>query len=181
MAANKKTFWPYGILCVIVFGIVLLIGLVFTSLKQVNLEDNAYMQDYKDVEKNINAFVDSTETFLQDYEVQASIAGQPLEFIPPYKQKKQNKKDKRIEIPAGAKQILAIRLTPKKVAPKIQDYKVYASRYYDRTYKDHYDILQKQDASHFVLPTQKPGRLKIILEILLPNQKVYLQQDVLIQ
>ncbi len=175
----QKTWWPYGILSVIVFGVVLLVALVYISLHQVNLNDNAYMQGYSDVEKNIDILLPLTQEFLRDYDIKAFIDSKPLNFISPYS-KKSNPKE-RLILNLNLDHHISINFIPKNTRFKLKDYEIYTSRYYDKEYKNHYDLLDKKGFRF-----NKEGRYKIILKIILTlNNKelmpVFLQQDIVIK
>lgn len=175
----KKTWWPYGILGVIILGVILLVALVYISLHQVNLNDNAYMQGYSDVEKNIDTLLPLTQEFLQDYDIRAFIDSKRLDFLSPYAKRPNPKK--RLVLNLNSTHHIAIDFIPKSAKFKVKDYEIYASRYYDREYKNHYDSLGKKG---FKLPRE--GRYKLILKIILTSNNkelmpIFLQQDIVLK
>lgn len=181
----KKTWWPYGIVGVILFGVLLLVALVYVSVHQVNLNDNAYMQDYNDVDKNINNILSITEEFLQDYEIKAFVDSKPIHFLIPYEQKRQSKQKAKIILPSNSQHKVFVEFISKHSKFKIQNYAFYVSRYYDRKYKNHYDVLEP-NGKDFIFHPVEEGRYKLILEItLIQNDKtlppIFLQQDITIK
>lgn len=184
----KKTFWPFGILLVIIFGVLLLVALVYISLIQPNVNDNAYMQKYRDVEKNIDTLLLDSKAFLENYDVYLS-ANEKFKLqdklIPPYlikakKIDKQNQEQDFLSTPTR----LFLSLVPKSKNQdiKILNYQVFATRYYDNDYKDRFDLLaNKPHLQSFDFAPQKQGRWKITLEITFlyhqKESKVYLQRD----
>ena len=155
----KKTWWPYGILSVIILGVILLVALVYISLHQVNLNDNAYMQGYSDVEKNIYILLPLTQEFLQDYDIRAFIDSKRLDFLSPYAKRPNPKK--RLVLNLDSTHHIAIDFIPK------------SAKYYDSL-----------DKKGFKLPRE--GRYKLILKIILTSNNkelmpIFLQQDIVLK
>lgn len=187
----KKTFWPFGILLVIVFGVLLLVALVYISLIQPNPNDNAYMQKYRDVEKNIDVLLSDSKVFLENYSVYLS-ANQKYtlqdELIPPYliKAKKIEKTQQNIFLQTPSKLHLFLISKTKNQEIKILNYQVFATRYYDNDYKNKFDLLAEDtNLKSFDFAPQKQGRWKITLEITFlyhqKESKVYLQRDFIVK
>lgn len=182
----KKTFWPFGILLIIVFGILLLIGLVYISLKQTNIEDNAYMQKYRNVEKNIDALIPSSKLFLKDYEVFVEAQTQKAFFEPPYATLSQAMQAPSPVIKPQDKNLLKLHFVAKNKDSKIKivSYSIFASHYYDNAYKDKMDLIfQGSDrVADFVFEPFAIGRWKLVLEVIFDEGKehrIYLQRDFL--
>lgn len=183
----KKTFWPFGILLILLFGIFLLVILVYISLIQPNLNDNSYMQKYREVDENINTLLQDSKNFLDAYDAYISANSKFNEedkILPPYliKAKKSGKEVLNHSLKMHNK--LYFSLIPKKEQKKIHilQYQVFATRYYDKDYKDRADLLiQTPRLQTFDFSPTKQGRYKIVVEITFlfdkKESKVFLQRD----
>ncbi|PAF42939.1 hypothetical protein [Helicobacter sp. 11S03491-1] len=69
MNKKSKNIWPYGILAVIIIGVILLVMLVRLSIEDPIIDDNAYFEKYNDVDKNINTIMKDTKEFETYYSV----------------------------------------------------------------------------------------------------------------
>ena len=159
----KRTFWPFGILLVIVFGILLLVALVYISLKQPNVSDNAYLQPYREVEQNVDALLPDSKLFLQHYEVFISV-GERREYpehrlIAPYEVLASKMSFSPLALKVGKENELFLTLrcaskatkqgslqNPPCGTIKILGYRIFASRYYDKDYKARVDLLLENGA-----------------------------------
>ncbi|WP_104697104.1 MULTISPECIES: hypothetical protein [unclassified Helicobacter] len=187
----KKTFWPFGILLIILFGICLLVALVYISLIQPNLNDNSYMQKYRDVDKNINVLLEDSKIFLDAYEAYLSVDTQVYEkdkLLPPYLIRAKKIGETSLDDSLGMQNKLYFSLVPKQdqIQIKILQYQVFATRYYDKDYNNRADLLiQASQLQSFDFNPTKQGRYKIIVEItFLYNQresKVFLQRDFIVK
>ena len=154
----KRTFWPFGILLVIVFGILLLVALVYISLKQPNVSDNAYLQPYREVEQNVDALLPDSKLFLQHYEAFISVGerGENPEhrLIAPYEVLASKMGFSPLTLKVGRENELFLTLrcaskatkqgnlqNPPCEAIKILGYRIFVSRYYDKDYKARVDLL----------------------------------------
>ena len=187
----KKTLWPYGILIIIAIGILLLIGLVYASLKQPNLDEEAFMQSYEEVEKNINEYIKDTHLFLQNYDVLFSVNKHSIPLISPYLQKKQNKKVKIPTLKLGANNIFKLDFIPSKNSSQnpeivLKKYKIYAMHYYHQDKKNSVPFFISNHLKEtFTLNPNQQGRLKLILEIIFSyknqDKKIFLQHDLFVE
>ncbi|PAF54523.1 hypothetical protein BKH42_01030 [Helicobacter sp. 13S00482-2] len=76
---KKFNLWPFGILAIIVIGVVLLIRLVVLSSGHPDLEEIAYGgKNYQQVEKDINPIIKDTREFQAQYSIYMSVNKKPL-------------------------------------------------------------------------------------------------------
>ncbi len=181
----RRTFWPFGILLIIIAGILLLVGLVYISLKQVNLEDHAYLQKYRNVEENIQTMMKNSKMFLQDYEALIQTGATKQLLLPPYETLSQAMQPPLALLEVKKQNALQLQLRAKKQDSKIEilEYKIFAAHYYDRDYKDRADFVFRGEKlmQNFVFEPSSIGRWRLILEISfqIHDQKhqIYLQRD----
>lgn len=75
---KKLNLWPYGILAVIVIGVVLLVRLVMLSSGHPDLEEVAYGgKKYGQVEKDINPIIQDTRAFEAQYAIYIDVNKKP--------------------------------------------------------------------------------------------------------
>lgn len=187
----KKNYWPLGILLIILLGICLLIGLVYVSLLQPNINDNSYMQNFSNVDKNTELFLGKTKSFAESYDVAVEVNGKKDYFIAPYllKAKKiEEKTHQQLFVKTGEKNRIVLDFIPKqKNTIKILGYSAYAMRYYDREYRDKADLLFEGDVNKkvFDFSPKDIGRWKIVLKIDIlqdgEEKQAYLQRDFVAQ
>ncbi|MDO7252421.1 hypothetical protein [Helicobacter cappadocius] len=76
---KKLNLWPFGILAVIVIGVVLLVRLVVLSSGHPDLEEIAYGgKKYQQVEKDINPIIKNTKAFQAQYSIYIDVNQKPL-------------------------------------------------------------------------------------------------------
>lgn len=197
----KRTFWPFGILLVIIFGIFLLVALVYISLKQPNVSDNAYLQPYREVEQNIDTLLPDTKLFLQNYEAFISV-GERREnpehrLIAPYEVLAKKMGFYPLALKVGRENELFLTLQPRCAglvkksntkhenphnplcgAIKILGYKIFASRYYDKDYKARVDLLLENDTQQTPSSANTTPTTSALLEVPLvsPSSKAPMLQ-----
>lgn len=75
---KKLNLWPFGILAIIVIGVVLLIRLVILSSGHPDLEEIAYGgKKYGQVEKDINPIIEDTRAFQAQYSIYMDVNKKP--------------------------------------------------------------------------------------------------------
>lgn len=75
---KKLNLWPFGILAIIVIGVVLLIRLVMLSSGHPDLEEIAYGgKKYGQVEKDINPIIEDTRAFQAQYSIYMDVNKKP--------------------------------------------------------------------------------------------------------
>ncbi|PAF46382.1 hypothetical protein BKH46_07900 [Helicobacter sp. 12S02634-8] len=64
---KSRNYWPLGILCVIIVGIVMLVLLVRLSILDPVIDDGAYFEKYSRVDADINTIIKDTKGFEGHY------------------------------------------------------------------------------------------------------------------
>lgn len=79
---KKLNLWPFGILAIIVIGVVLLIRLVILSSGHPDLEEIAYGgKKYGQVEKDINPIIKDTRAFQDQYSIYMDVNKKPTPSV----------------------------------------------------------------------------------------------------
>lgn len=79
---KKLNLWPFGILAIIIIGVVLLIRLVILSSGHPDLEEIAYGgKKYGQVEKDINPIIEDTRAFQAQYSIYMDVNKKPAPSV----------------------------------------------------------------------------------------------------
>ncbi|PAF52310.1 hypothetical protein [Helicobacter sp. 13S00477-4] len=175
---KSRNFWPYGILAVIVIGVILLVWLVKLSVQSPVIDDNAYFEKYDEVDKNINSFMKDTKIFLNDYSVYIGANQTPPEDsihepLAPYFIKGHRDKLKeapKVELFTNSPNQIYVLLVPKKISSDLSGIKInlFMVRYHMK--KEHLNFNDLHCDSHNLCRTPEfdldmDGRWKAILQI----------------
>ena len=83
---KQRNLWPYGILGVILIGVVFIVGIVWFSIKHPVSDNGAFFLGYNDTDKQINEILEDT-TYIQDrFDIYMQVNSAPTQdgILKPY-------------------------------------------------------------------------------------------------